>query len=196
MRISENDNARVSDRLSKEEDAELVRIARLQLPYVTTAYEVLFHRYHRKLIQVCYRYLGSSQEAEEAVNDTMLNVFNNLTKFEERASFKTWIYRIAHNQSLTRLRKKQIDKVELDEAEHVAVDEININGTNNVESLDRLLAQLSIEERSIVVFRIAGDLDFNDIALVVEQKLSTVKMRYKRALEKMAISARTEDQKS
>ena len=44
------------------------------------------------------------------------------------------------------------------------------------------------------MFRIAGDLDFGDIALVVEEKLSTVKMRYKRALEKMAVSARSEDQ--
>ena len=56
-----------------------------------------------------------------------------------------------------------------------------------------MLERLSLEERSIVVFRIAGDLEFNDIALIVDQKLSTVKMRYKRALEKMAGSASTED---
>ena len=194
MTGSENDNPRISDRLSQQDDAELVRIARLQLPYVTTAYEVLFHRYHNKLIQVCYRYLGSTQEAEEAVNDTMLNVFNSLAKFEDRASFKTWIYRIAHNQALTRLRKKQIDTVDLDEAEHIATDETHSSLTEGRERIDHLLAQLTIEERSIVVFRIAGDLDFSAIALVVEQKLSTVKMRYKRALEKMAVSARTVDQ--
>tara|TARA_R110000787_G_scaffold182289_4_gene294247 strand:+ start:445 stop:1035 length:591 start_codon:yes stop_codon:yes gene_type:complete len=194
MTTSENDNRRISDRLSQKDDAELVRIARLQLPYVTTAYEVLFHRYHNMLIQVCYRYLGSTQEAEEAVNDTMLNVFNSLAKFEDRASFKTWIYRIAHNQALTRLRKKQIDTVGLDEAEHITADDTQSSVTEGRASIDGLLAQLSIEERSIVVFRIAGDLDFSDIALVVEQKLSTVKMRYKRALEKMAVSARTVDQ--
>ena len=194
MSISEGGNSRVSDRLSQEDDAELVRIARLQLPYVTTAYEVLFHRYHKKLIQVCYRYLGSTQEAEEAVNDTMLNVFNSLAKFEDRASFKTWIYRIAHNQALTKLRKKQLDLVGLDEAEHVAVDETQNSLTEGNTDIDHLLAKLSIEERSIVVFRIAGDLDFSDIALVVEEKISTVKMRYKRALEKMAVSARSEDQ--
>ena len=194
MTISEGDNIRVSDRLSQKDDVELVRIARLQLPYVTTAYEVLFHRYHHKLIKVCYRYLGSTQEAEEAVNDTMLNVFNSLAKFEDRASFKTWIYRIAHNQALTRLRKKQLDIVDFDEAEHVVMNDTPSSLAEDNESIEHLLAQLSIEERSIVVFRIAGDLDFSDIALVVEEKLSTVKMRYKRALEKMAVSARTVDQ--
>lgn len=194
MTSSEDDNIRVSDRLSQLDDIELVRIARLQLPYVTTAYEVLFHRYHNKLIQVCYRYLGSSQEAEEAVNDTMLNVFNSLAKFEDRASFKSWIYRIAHNQAMTRLRKKQLDLVDLNEAEQIPAKEVQNSLTEGRESINHLLAQLSIEERSIVVFRIAGDLDFSDIALIVEQKLSTVKMRYKRALDKMAVSARAGDQ--
>ena len=108
MQTPENKKNLVSDRLSQLEDSEIVRLACLQLPYVTTAYEVLFHRYHNKLIQICYRYLDSTEEAEEAVNDTMLNVFNNLKRFEQRASFKTWIYRIAYNQALTRLRKKKL----------------------------------------------------------------------------------------
>ncbi|XPF93163.1 sigma-70 family RNA polymerase sigma factor [Colwellia sp. RE-S-Sl-9] len=194
MKTPENEKSLVSDRLSQLDDLELVRIASLQLPYVTTAYEVLFHRYHSKLIQVCYRYLDSKEEAEEAVNDTMLNVFNNLKRFEQRASFKTWIYRIAYNQALTRLRKKKLDQVDLDEAENVILEEASEDLTERSSQLNHMLARLSLEERSIVVFRIAGDLEFNDIALIVEQKLSTVKMRYKRALEKMAGSVSTDDQ--
>ena len=192
MTISENDNVRISDRLSQLDDAELVRITRMQLPYVTTGYEVLFHRYHKKLMQVCYRYLGSTEEAEEAVNDTMLNVFNSLDRFEDRSSFKTWIYRIAHNQALTRLRKKQLQKVNLDEAKDVAAQETRNFALDKDGQINQMLAKLSLEERSIVVFRIAGDLEFSDIAHVVDQKLSTVKMRYKRALEKMAIIADNE----
>ncbi|WP_426359329.1 sigma-70 family RNA polymerase sigma factor [Pseudocolwellia sp. HL-MZ19] len=193
MKTPENERNLVSDRLSQQEDSELVRIACMQLPYVTTAYEVLFHRYHNKLIQICYRYLNSTEEAEEAVNDTMLNVFNNLKSFEQRASFKTWIFRIAYNQALTRLRKKKLDQVDLDETHEEVSQETSDDSTDRSNQLNSLLAQLSLEERSIVVFRIAGDLEFNDIALIVEQKLSTVKMRYKRALEKMAGSASTED---
>ena len=192
---SEHENNRVSDRLLQLDDEELVRLARFQLPYVTTAFEALFHRYHQKLIQVCYRYLGSIEEAEESVNDTMLNVFNSLARFEERASFKTWIYRIAYNQALTRLRKSQLDQLNLDEAENVAVEEAQDDLLERGGQFDAVLAKLNLEERSIVVFRIAGDLEFSDIAHVVGQKLSTVKMRYKRALEKMASSANPEDVK-
>jgi len=187
--MSTSENNLVSERLSTLDDSEIVRIARLQLPYITTAYEVLFHRYHNKLIQVCYRYLNSKEEAEEAVNDTMLKVFNNLHRFEQRASFKTWIYRIAYNQALTRLRKNKLNQVDLEEAENEEV----LNTANDLadknQQLNKLLDRLSIEERSIVVFRIAGDLEFSDIALIVDQKLSTVKMRYKRALGKMTEGA-------
>lgn len=176
----------VKQRLSKLDDGELVRIIRIQLPYVTTAYEVIFHRYHSKLLQVCFRYLGSTEEAEEAVNDTMLNVFNSIQRFEGRSSFKTWIYRIAHNQSLNRLRKKQLLLTSMDEGVLVADDNINTMSFGESDLMNICLGKLSIEERAIVVFRIVSDLQFNEIAEIVGQNLSTVKMRYKRALKKMA----------
>lgn len=194
MTNSGSDSHRVSDRLLQLEDLELVRIARLQLPYVTTAYEVLFYRYHSKLVQVCYRYLGSVEEAEEAVNDTMLNVFHSLAGFNQQASFKTWIYRIAHNQALTRLRKKKIDSIDISNVDEELLCIEDSTAGEGDKKLNQLLAKLNLDERSIVVFRIAADLEFKDIAIVVEQKLSTVKMRYKRALEKMALNVRDEDE--
>ena len=96
MNDLENEVIRLSDRLSQLSDDELVRIAKLQLPYVTTAYETIFHRYHKKLLQICFRYLKSAEEAEETVNDTLLIVFNKINQFEERAKFRTWVYKIAH----------------------------------------------------------------------------------------------------
>jgi RNA polymerase sigma-70 factor (ECF subfamily) len=175
----------VSERLSQLDDNELVRIARIQLPYVTTAYEVIFHRYHSKLIQVCFRYLASIEEAEEIVSDTMLNVFNNIHRFEGRSSFKTWIYRIAYNQSLNRLRKKQLTLVSIDEADFIAEESDESVLFEDNEKVDLWLSKLSVEERSIVVFRIISGLKFSEISEIVDQNLSTVKMRYKRALEKI-----------
>ena len=193
MNDLENEMIRLSDRLSQLSDDELVRIAKLQLPYVTTAYETIFHRYHKKLLQICFRYLKSAEEAEETVNDTLLIVFNKINQFEERAHFRTWLYKIAHNQAITRLRKKHTKYVELNEAlpeiekheelsEHCHVSE--------QQQLNKLLDLLSLEERSIVVFRITGNLEFSEISQILDMKLSAVKMRFKRALEKMAISAK------
>ena len=184
METAEHEKKRVSARLSQLEDKELVRLAKLQLPYVTAAYEVLFHRYHKQLLSVCYRYLSSIEEAEETVSDTMLNVFNNIARFEQRASFKTWIYKIAHNLSITRLRKKQLEYVSIDEAKDIPAKD-DLNGSDLSKNLmNQWLDSLSVEDRTIVVFRAVGCLEFTEIADIVEQKLSTVKMRFKRALEK------------
>ena len=186
MEIPEHDNYRVSERLSQFDDNELVRLAKLQLPYVTAAYEVLFHRYHRQLVNVCYRYLGSLEEAEETVNDTMLNMFNNIARFEQRASFKTWIYKIAHNLSITRLRKKKLEYINIDETKDILTEDEAADDNESQQKMNTWLDSLSIEDRTIVVFRVVGCLEFSEIAEIVEQKLSAVKMRFKRALEKHA----------
>ncbi|NUK50270.1 sigma-70 family RNA polymerase sigma factor [Streptomyces lunaelactis] len=60
---------------------------------------------HRRELQVhCYRMLGSFQDAEDALQDTMLAAWQGLAGFEGRASVRTWLYRIATNRCLNALR--------------------------------------------------------------------------------------------
>jgi RNA polymerase sigma-70 factor (TIGR02960 family) len=60
---------------------------------------------HRRELQVhCYRMLGSFQDAEDALQDTLLTAWQGLAGFEGRASIRTWLYRIATNRCLNALR--------------------------------------------------------------------------------------------
>jgi RNA polymerase sigma-70 factor (TIGR02960 family) len=60
---------------------------------------------HRQELQVhCYRMLGSFQDAEDALQDTLLAAWQGIQKFEARASIRTWLYRIATNRCLNALR--------------------------------------------------------------------------------------------
>jgi len=68
------------------------------------AFRELTEPYRRELLVHCYRMLGSYQDAEDVLQDTLLGAWQGLGGFEERASVRTWLYRIATNRCLNALR--------------------------------------------------------------------------------------------
>jgi RNA polymerase sigma-70 factor (TIGR02960 family) len=68
------------------------------------AFTALVASHRRELHVHCYRILGSAQDAEDALQETLLAAWQGLHGFEERASLRTWLYRIATNRCLNMLR--------------------------------------------------------------------------------------------
>src|ERR1041384_769093 len=71
------------------------------------AYRVLVERHTRALFRLAYRMTGNEQDAEDVVQESFLRAYRQLGKFDERASFGTWLYRIAANCSLDTVRSRK-----------------------------------------------------------------------------------------
>lgn len=83
------------------------------------AFRVLVERHSRSIFRLAYRMTNNEHDAEEIVQETFLRAYKRLGNFEERASFKTWLYRIAINCSLDLVRSRQRveEKREVEDAE-------------------------------------------------------------------------------
>src|ERR1700730_17056498 len=84
------------------------------------AFRVLVERHSRSLFRLAFRMTGNQQDAEDVVQESFLRAYRQLGKFDERASFGTWVYRIAANCSLdmVRARKRRNDHMAQVDEDH------------------------------------------------------------------------------
>ena len=153
------------------------------------ALDRLLHRHFDRIHAVCRRIAGSTRDADDAAQEAMIRIVRGLDRFDGRASFSTWSYRIATNAALDELRKRsrrpQLHVVRDDDGAGTAdpVDELAERRVESVVdriAIDAALAALPEEFRVPVVMRDIGDLDYAEIAEALSVPLGTVKSRIAR----------------
>jgi RNA polymerase sigma-70 factor (ECF subfamily) len=88
------------------EDSDSVAVARVKAGD-GDAYRALVERHSRSVFRLAYRMTGNEQDAEDVVQETFLRAYKQLHRYEARASFGTWLYRIASNYSLDLVRSRK-----------------------------------------------------------------------------------------
>jgi RNA polymerase sigma-70 factor, ECF subfamily len=157
------------------------------------ALEALLRRHYDRAHAVCRRIAGSSRDADDAAQEAMISVVRGLARFDGRAAFSTWVYRIATNAALDELRRRRrrpsLQAVPDDGPPTEAADplaERHLDAVVDRIAIDDALDDLPEDFRAAVVLRDVADLDYAEIANVLEIPVGTVKSRIARGRSQLA----------
>ena len=164
-----------------DDDATLVAAARTG---DRRALDALLRRHYDRLYGVCRRLAGNSADAADATQEALLAIVRGLPRFDDRAAFTTWSYRVATNACLDELRRRRRRPLPTDPDEPSrAVASTRSDPDEAVVArmtVDDVLQTLPLEFRAAVVLRDLCELDYAEIAEVLEIPAGTVRSRIAR----------------
>jgi RNA polymerase sigma-70 factor, ECF subfamily len=182
----------IEDALLEASDAVLVSMAKAR---DASAFAELCNRHSGKVCQAAFRITRNRQDAEDALQDSLLRAFCHLKDFQGKSSFSTWLTRIAINSALMILRKKRgwseisldgadpsSDHHEQREAKSLTEDpESDYVRREREELLKNAILQLPPVVREAVELRQVGDYSTREIAKALNISIPAVKSRLSRA---------------
>lgn len=172
------------------------RLARLARKGDQRAFAEIVDLYKDKLYHLAYRMIGNRQEAEDIVQEAFLRVFKHLDRYDENQKFSTWIYRIATNLSIDRLRKRRaIYSLDAESSDHEGLDgyamlpsddrtpesELLLSETQRL--IHEAMETLPAKYKSVMVLRYLQDLSLQEISDIMGMPVTTVKTRVHRGRE-------------
>jgi RNA polymerase sigma-70 factor, ECF subfamily len=152
--------------------------------------------YKNNVYQLCYRMLGNRYEAEDVAQEAFIRAFTNINSFNQDLKFSTWIFRIATNLCIDRIRKKKPDFY-LDAevsgtngltmysqiASETELPETELESMELQESVQKEILKLPEKYRSVIVLKYMEELSLNEISKILGLPLGTVKTRIHRGRE-------------
>lgn len=160
------------------------------------AFALLIQRNLKLVYRFVFRMVVDPQDAEEITQDTFVKFWRNAKKFNPEQNFRTWLLSIAHNTAIDLLRKrKSFVFSDFDTEEGMSMEEsipdpeplpveILIQAEEK-KLLDDALAKLSLVHRGVLILHYQEQLTFNEIGLILNKSLNTVKSHHRRALAAM-----------
>lgn len=157
-------NKKEIDKLSDSEIVELTIYERDNYKYIIDRYEKKLFRYIRRILYV------NKEDAEDILQDVFIKAYRNIKSYKNKYKFSNWIYRIAHNEAVSFLRKQNTDITEIKDNEIFD----RIPSKNNIEDdflrnlkgseVRDLLAKLDRKYREALVLRYFEEMEYNEIS--------------------------------
>jgi RNA polymerase sigma-70 factor (ECF subfamily) len=168
------------------------------------AWEEIVQKYHRRIYNICYRFAGSANDAEDLTQEVFIKMYRTLNSYDiDRGAFMTWVTTITRNLLVDHFRKtkqeRMTDSLDTVSSEHEDAmplsDQIpdrgpapdsRVQSWETGETVHLALQKLSPELREAVILRDLQDMDYREIATVLKVPEGTVKSRINRGRAELA----------
>jgi RNA polymerase sigma-70 factor (ECF subfamily) len=162
------------------------------------AWQEIVQQFHRRIYNICYRFSGSADDAADLSQEVFIKMYRTLSTFDtSRASFMTWVTTVTRNLLVDHFRKGKYDRITdsldatpgnqedgltlADQLEDGAASpEARMRSQETQKLVHEALKRLSPELREAVILRDLQDLDYKDVAKVLNVPEGTVKSRINR----------------
>ena len=159
----------------------------------TTAFAVLVDRYKDLVFTLAIGMLKNREEAEEVSQDTFLKAYRSLAKFKGDSKFSTWLYKVAYNTCLDRIKKnkRKFNEVAIDEFTEHQIKTIDnalesLERNEHKETIQKCLQMLPSEDGFLLTLYYYEDLSLEEISKIVCIESNTAKVKLFRARKKLA----------
>lgn len=160
------------------------------------AFAEIIEIYKNSIYQLCFRMLGNRHEAEDMAQEAFIRAYVNINSFNQDLKFSTWLFRIATNLCIDRIRKKKPDYY-LDAevsgtdgltmysqlASDSPLPEKELESLELQETVQKEIMNLPEKYRSVIVLKYIEELSLNEISEILDMPLGTVKTRIHRGRE-------------
>ncbi len=168
------------------------------------AWDEIVQRYHRRIYNICYRFAGSAEDAQDLSQEVFIRMYRTLNSYDVgRGAFMTWVTTLTRNLLVDHFRKTKHDRLtdSLDASASNDPDAMPLSdripdegpapdtGVQSRETRDAVhqaLQKLSPELREAVILRDLQDMDYREIATVLKVPEGTVKSRINRGRAELA----------
>jgi len=187
------------------EDAQVVAmLVRRCIAGDVVAWEEIVQRYNRRIYNICYRFAGSGDDAQDLTQEVFIKMFRTLSSYDvERGAFMTWVTTITRNLLADHSRKskqyRMTESWDTTPSEHEDAmplsekiedkapgADTSVQSREARELIHSALQKLSPELREAVILRDLQDMDYKDIATVLKVPEGTVKSRINRGRAELA----------
>jgi RNA polymerase sigma-70 factor (ECF subfamily) len=156
------------------------------------AFTDIVEHFQSPVYNLCYRMLGTPQEAEDAAQESFIRAYRSIHRYDPKRPFATWLLSIAAHYCIDQQRKRHLLSVDLDEIMEFGImddapdPEKVVTTGEQTELIQKRLAALPVKDRMVLILRYWYDFSEDEICEALEISKSAVKSRLHRARQHMA----------